>query len=90
VIPLDKTLFANDLFWSVKDGFKIETKKLIQAYLSQYSEGDIMGLYSLFGYKRVLSDALKLYKKRTNKDYQKIRDILQRIEIWRFDDKRDR
>lgn len=86
IIPLNKSLFVNDLFWSVSDGFKINADELIKAYLIDYSEEDLMGLYSLFGYKRLLNESLKLYKKRTDKKYQKIREILIRFERWRLND----
>jgi hypothetical protein len=86
IIPLNKSLFVNDLFWSVSDGFKINADELIKAYLVDYSEEDLMGLYSLFGYKRLLNESLKLYKKRTDKKYQKIREILMRFEKWRLND----
>ncbi len=86
-IPLNKSIFTNDLFWSVKDGYEINAGDLIKAYLLDYTEDDLMALYSLFGYKRVLRDSLKIYKKRTNPDYKKIRDILERFEYWRLNDK---
>ncbi|MCX6051080.1 MAG: hypothetical protein NTZ60_01075 [Campylobacterales bacterium] len=88
-IPLDKSLFVNDLFWSVKDGFEINAADLIKAYLMDYTEADLMGLYTLFGYKRLISDSLKIYKKRDNEFYQKIRKILEQFEQWRLHDKRD-
>lgn len=88
-IPLDKSLFVNDLFWSVKDGFEINTADLIKAYLINYTEADLMGLYTLFGYKRLVRDSLKIYKKRANEEYQKIRKILEQFEQWRLYDKRD-
>ena len=79
-IPLDKSLFANDLFWSVRDGFEIETSTLIESYLKHYTEEDLMGLYALFGYTRLMKEALKLYKSRNDPDYRKIREILTRFE----------
>ena len=79
-IPLDKSLFANDLFWSVRDGFEIEISTLIESYLKRYTEEDLMGLYALFGYTRLMEEALKLYKSRSNPDYRKIREILLRFE----------
>ncbi len=88
-IALDKSLFVNDLFWSVKDGFEINAADLIRAYLIDYSEEDLMGLYTLFGYKRLVRESLKIYKKRDNEAYQKIRTILERFEAWRLHDKRD-
>jgi hypothetical protein len=88
-IRLDKSLFVNDLFWSLNDGFEINAADLIRAYLIDYSEDDLMGLYTLFGYKRLVSECLKVYKKRDNESYQKIRTILERFEQWRLDDKRD-
>lgn len=88
-IPLDKSLFVNDLFWSVKDGFEINASDLIRAYLIDYTEEDLMGLYTLFGYKRLVRESLKIYKKRDNEAYQKIRTILERYEAWRLHDKRD-
>lgn len=88
-IPLKKSLFVNDLFWSVKDGFEINASDLIRAYLNDFTEEDLMGLYTLFGYKRLIKESLKLYKKRTDESYQKIRSILERFEEWRLNDKRD-
>ncbi len=88
-IPLNKSLFVNDLFWSVKDGFEINVSDLIRAYLNDFTEEDLMGLYTLFGYKRLMRENLKLYKKRTDESYQKIRSILERFEEWRLNDKRD-
>lgn len=88
-IPLNKSLFVNDLFWSVKDGFEINASDLIRAYLINFTEEDLMGLYTLFGYKRLVKESLKLYKKRTDESYQKIRSILERFEEWRLNDKRD-
>lgn len=88
-IPLNKSLFINDLFWSVKEGFEINASDLIRAYLLNYTEEDLMGLYTLFGYKRLIKESLKLYKKRTDENYQKIRTILERFEKWRLNDKRD-
>lgn len=88
-IPLQKSIFVNDLFWSVGDGFKVNANELIKAYLLNPTEDDLMALYSLFGYKRLLHDCLKLYKVRTNSDYKKIRVILERFEKWRLDDKRN-
>ncbi len=89
IVKLDKSLFVNDLFWSVKDGFAINADDLIKAYLLQYTEEDLMGLYTLFGYKRLLGESLKIYKKRTDGEYKKIRAILERFEEWRLHDKRD-
>ncbi len=88
-IPLNKSLFVNDLFWSVKDGFEINATDLIRAYLIDFTEEDLMGLYTLFGYKRLIKESLKLYKKRTDESYRKIRSILERFEEWRLNDKRD-
>jgi hypothetical protein len=88
-ISLDKSLFVNDLFWSVKDRFEINAADLIKAYLIDYTEEDLMGLYTLFGYKRLVRDSLKIYKKRDNEAYKKIRNILERFEEWRLHDKRD-
>ncbi|KIM09310.1 MAG: hypothetical protein KU28_01390 [Sulfurovum sp. PC08-66] len=88
-IALDKSLFVNDLFWSVQDGFEINATTLIRAYLTDYTEEDLMGLYALFGYKRLLKECLKMYKKRDNETYQKIRTLLERFEAWRLHDKRD-
>ena len=89
-IALNKKIFVNDLFWSVKDGFKVNANELIKAYLIDYSDDDLMALYSLFGYKRVLGDCLRIYKYRTDANYKKIRKILERFERWRLDDKRDK
>lgn len=86
-ISLDKSLFVNDLFWSVKDRFEINAADLIKAYLIDYTEEDLMGLYTLFGYKRLVRDSLKIYKKRDNEAYKKIRNILERFEEWRLHDK---
>ncbi|GEM_PF-2499764 len=81
---LNKKLFTNDLFWNVKDGFKIKTETLLKNYLQNYSQDDLMGLYSLFGYTRLIEESLKLYKNRRNSDYQKIREMLIRFEKWRM------
>ncbi len=86
-IPLNKKLFSNDLFWSVRDGFHIESSALIEAYLLDWCEDDLMALYSLFGYKRIIKDTLKLYKNRTDPNYKRIREILERFEKWRLDDR---
>jgi len=88
-VKLDKSIFVNDLFWSVKNGFEINTNDLIKAYLLSYTEEDLMGLYSLFGYKRLLKESLRIYKKRTHEDYKKIRAILERFEKWGLNDKRN-
>lgn len=87
-VKLDKSLFANDLFWSVRDGFEINANTLIKAYLQEHNEADLMGLYALFGYKRLVQEALKIYKKRDNEEYKKIRAVLERFEKWRLHDKR--
>ncbi len=87
-VKLDKSLFANDLFWSVKNGFLINADELIKAYLLEYSEEDLMGLYALFGYKRLVREALKIYKTRKSEEYKKIRALLERFEEWRLHDKR--
>lgn len=81
---LNKKLFTNDLFWNVKDGFKIKTETLLKNYLQNYSQDDLMGLYSLFGYTRLIEESLKLYKNRRNSDYQKIREMLIQFEKWRM------
>ena len=80
---LNKSLFTNDLFWNVKDGFSIKTKVLIREYLKNYTQDDLMGLYSLFGYTRLLEESLGLYKNRRNTDYQAIRKMLMQFEQWR-------
>jgi hypothetical protein len=80
---LNKKLFRNDLFWSVRDGFEIETDTLLKSYLQNYSQDDLMGLYSLFGYTRLIEESLKLYKSRKDLNYQKIREILMLFEQWR-------
>jgi hypothetical protein len=84
-ISLDKSLFVNDMFWNVKDGFKIKTEHLITTYLQNYSHDDLMALYSLFGYSRLLNETLKLYKNRQNPHYKKIREMLIQFETWRLD-----
>jgi len=81
---LNKKLFTNDLFWNVKDGFKIKTDTLLKNYLQNYSQDDLMGLYSLFGYTRLMEESLKLYKNRRDSDYQKIREMLIQFEKWRM------
>jgi len=83
-LPLNKRLFANDLFWNVRDGFRIKTDTLIRSYLRHYTQDDLMGLYSLFGYSRLVEEALRLYGDRRNMDYQKIRAILMQFETWRL------
>lgn len=88
-LKLDKSIFVNDLFWSVKDGFEINAADFIKVYLLNYTEEDLMGLYTLFGYKRLVKESLKIYKKRTDENYKKIRTILERFEEWRLNDKRD-
>lgn len=89
-ITLNKKLFTNDLFWNVRDGFKIKTETLIKSYLKNYTQDDLMGLYSLFGYTRLIEESLKFYKNRRNPDYQKIRDVLTKFEKWRMEnDKRN-
>jgi hypothetical protein len=87
-VTLDKSIFANDLFWSVKNGFDINAADLITAYLTDYTEEDLMGLYALFGYKRLIKESLKIYKKRGDERYKKIRTLLERFEEWRLHDKR--
>ena len=88
IIPLNKKIFSNDLFWSVGDGYEIDSDELIKAYLVDWCEDDLMALYSLFGYKRIIKDSLKLYKHRGDPNYKKIRIILERFDKWRLDDKR--
>lgn len=88
-IPINKTIFINDLFWSVRDGYKIQSDTLIRRYLEQWSEEDLMALYKLFGYSRIIEESLKLYKKRTNEDYKNIRKILEKFDKWRLDDNRN-
>jgi hypothetical protein len=83
VTKLNKSLFTNDLFWNVKDGFNIKTDVLIREYLKNYSQDDLMGLYSLFGYTRLIEESLVLYKNRRNTDYQNIRKMLMQFEQWR-------
>ena len=83
---LDKSLFTNDMFWNVRDGFKIKTDHLIKTYLLNYTLDDLMALYSLFGYKKIIEESLKLYKNRTNPHYQKIRQMLMQFEKWRLDE----
>ena len=83
-LVLNKKLFTNDLFWNVKDGFKIKTDTLLKAYLQNYSQDDLMGLYSLFGYTRLLEESLRLYKNRRDPEYQKIREMLMQFERWRI------
>lgn len=83
-LVLNKKLFTNDLFWNVKDGFRIRTDTLLKGYLQNYSQDDLMGLYSLFGYTRLLEESLRLYKNRRDPDYQKIREILMQLERWRI------
>jgi len=82
-VILNKKLFTNDLFWNVKDGFKIKTDTLLKNYLQNYNQDDLMGLYSLFGYTRLMEESLQLYKSRSNADYQKIREMLMQFEKWR-------
>jgi len=84
-VPLNKKLFTNDLFWNVKDGFKIKTDTLLKGYLQNYTQDDLMGLYSLFGYTRLIEESLKLYGNRRDEHYQKIRDILMQFEKWRME-----
>ena len=84
-IPLNKKLFTNDLFWNIRDGFKIKTDTLIKGYLQNYTQDDLMGLYSLFGYSRLIEESLKLYGNRRDPNYQKIREILMQFEKWRMD-----
>ena len=83
-IPLNKELFTNDLFWNVRDGFTIKTDTLLKSYLQNYTQDDLMGLYSLFGYTRLIEESLKIYGNRRNVDYQRIRDILMQFEKWRM------
>jgi len=88
-IRLNKKLFTNDLFWNVRDGFSIKVDTLIKSYLREYTQDDLMGLYSLFGYSRLIEESLKLYGHRRNEDYQKIREMLMQFEKWRIDDERN-
>ena len=44
-------------------GFMIQTDTLIHSYLRNYTEDHLMGLYSLFGYTRLVEESLKLYTK---------------------------
>ena len=83
-VPLNKKLFTNDLFWNVRDGFKIKTDTLLKGYLQNYTQDDLMGLYSLFGYTRLIEESLNLYGNRRDIDYQRIRDILMQFEKWRM------
>lgn len=82
-IKLNKKLFGNDLFWNVKDGFPLQTDTLLRTYLIHYTRDDLMGLYLLFGYSRLVEETLRLYKKRTDPHYQKIRRILTEFEKLR-------
>jgi len=84
-ITLNKKLFSNDLFWNVRDGFNIKTDTLLKSYLQNYTQDDLMGLYSLFGYTRLLEESLKLYGNRNDVNYQKIREILLQFEKWRME-----
>lgn len=84
-LHLNKKLFSNDLFWNVRDGFKIKVDTLLKGYLQNYTQDDLMGLYSLFGYTRLLAECLKLYGNRRNPHYQKIREMLMQFEKWRMD-----
>jgi hypothetical protein len=88
-IALDKSLFKNDLFWSIGDGVKVDIDTLIESYLKTYTEDDLISLYTLFGYKRLLMQSLKLYKDRKHSAYQEIKQTLLRCEQWRLDDKID-
>ena len=83
-VKLNKKLFGNDLFWNVKDGFPLQTGTILHAYLTHYTRDDLMGLYLLFGYTRLVEESLRLYKKRTNPHYQKIRQILTEFEKLRM------
>lgn len=84
-VPLNKKLFSNDLFWNVRDGFKIKTDTLLRGYLQSYTQDDLMGLYSLFGYTRLIEESLKLYGNRKDTNYQRIREMLMQFEQWRVD-----
>jgi hypothetical protein len=84
-IILNKKLFTNDLFWNVRDGFQVKTDTLIKSYLQNYTQNDLMGLYSLFGYTRLVEESLKLYGNRNDVDYQKIREMLLQFEEWRME-----
>jgi hypothetical protein len=84
IVPLNKKLFSNDLFWNVKDGFKINVDTLIRSYLKEYTQDDLMGLYSMFGYTRLVQEALKIYRSRRDLNYQQIRKILMQFESWRI------
>ena len=83
-VSLNKKLFTNDLFWNIRDGFIIKTDTLLKGYLQNYTQDDLMGLYSLFGYTRLIEESLKLYGNRRNADYQRIREILMQFEKWRM------
>lgn len=87
-IALNKSLFDNDMFWSVNDGFKVQTDKLISAYLGNYTLDDIIGLYVLFGYSRLVEESLRLYG-RNSIHYKNIRAMLESCEKWRLNDKRN-
>lgn len=84
-ISLNKKLFSNDLFWNVRDGFKVKTDTLLKGYLQNYTQDDLMGLYSLFGYTRLIEESLKFYGNRRDPNYQKIREMLMQFEKWRMD-----
>lgn len=84
-ISLNKKLFNNDLFWNVRDGFKVKTDTLLKGYLQNYTQDDLMGLYSLFGYTRLIEESLKFYGNRRDPNYQKIREMLMQFEKWRID-----
>jgi len=83
-VPLNKKLFSNDLFWNVRDGFNIKTDTLLKGYLQNYTQDDLMGLYSLFGYTRLLEESLKLYGNHRDANYQNIREMLMQFEKWRM------
>jgi len=84
-VSLNKKLFTNDLFWNVRDGFRIKTDTLLKGYLQNYTQDDLMGLYSLFGYSRLIEESLRLYGNRKDSNYQKIREILIQFEQWRLE-----
>ncbi|MEN8147368.1 MAG: hypothetical protein ABFR02_07100 [Campylobacterota bacterium] len=87
-IAINKTMFTNDLFWSVGNGAEVKVDTLITRYIELPRFKDISALYHLFGYKRVLATALKHFKSRNNERYILVRKELEKCAQWSLNDKR--
>ena len=87
-VAINKSMFTNDLFWSVGNGAEVSVDTLIIRYIEVPRFKDISALYHLFGYKRVLATALKHYKSRNDERYMLVRKELEKCAQWSMHDLR--